>query len=72
VTNAAACAHHEAFEQLRAAVPLHRAAEPEEIAGVVLLLCSDAASDVTGRVFVVDGGQMIRGLLPVGEVQYVG
>jgi hypothetical protein len=34
--------------------------------------CSDAALYVTGQVFVADGGQMVRGLLTVGEVKYVG
>jgi NAD(P)-dependent dehydrogenase (short-subunit alcohol dehydrogenase family) len=34
-----------------------RAAEPEEIAGTVLHLCSDAASFVNGATFVIDGGQ---------------
>lgn len=34
-----------------------RAAEPEEIAGTVLHLCSDAASFVNGSTFVIDGGQ---------------
>jgi NAD(P)-dependent dehydrogenase (short-subunit alcohol dehydrogenase family) len=52
-------------EQLKAAVPMHRGAEPEEMVGMVLFLCSDAASYVTGQPFVADGGQMIRGLLPV-------
>ncbi|WP_281844028.1 SDR family NAD(P)-dependent oxidoreductase [Sinisalibacter aestuarii] len=33
-----------------------RAARPEEIAGTVLHLCSDAASFTNGAVFVVDGG----------------
>jgi NAD(P)-dependent dehydrogenase (short-subunit alcohol dehydrogenase family) len=34
-----------------------RAAQPEEIAGTVLHLCSDAASFTNGSVVVVDGGQ---------------
>ncbi len=44
--------------------PMHRAAQPEEIAGTVLFLCSDAASYVTGQTFIVDGGQTVRGLFP--------
>jgi enoyl-[acyl-carrier-protein] reductase (NADH) len=44
---------------------MHRVAEPEEMVGMVLFLCSKAASYVTGQVFVVGGGQMIRGLVPV-------
>ena len=34
-----------------------RAAQPEEMAGTVLHLCSDAASFVNGATFVIDGGQ---------------
>ncbi|BBC74262.1 short-chain dehydrogenase [Altererythrobacter sp. B11] len=34
-----------------------RCAEPEEIAGTVLHLCSDAASFVNGAVWTIDGGQ---------------
>src|SRR5690606_31537194 len=51
--------------KLKAAAPMHRGAEPEEIAGMVQFLCSDAASYVTGQTYAVDGGQTIRGLLPV-------
>jgi NAD(P)-dependent dehydrogenase (short-subunit alcohol dehydrogenase family) len=51
--------------RMKDATPMHRAAEPEEMTGMVLFLCSDAASYVTGQTYLVDGGQTIRGLLPV-------
>jgi 3-oxoacyl-[acyl-carrier protein] reductase len=37
-------------------IPLGRFAEPQEIAGVVLFLCSDLASYVTGQTLHVNGG----------------
>ena len=37
-------------------IPLGRIAQPEDIAGPVLFLCSDAASMITGHLLPVDGG----------------
>ena len=45
--------------------PLHRVAEPEEIAGLALYLASDAGSYATGQTFVVDGGELV--LAPTDE-----
>jgi 3-oxoacyl-[acyl-carrier protein] reductase len=37
-------------------IPLGRLGEPEDVAGLVAFLCSDAAAYITGQVIVVDGG----------------
>jgi NAD(P)-dependent dehydrogenase (short-subunit alcohol dehydrogenase family) len=39
-----------------ARIPLKRPGTPEEIANMVMFLCSDAAAFITGQTFVVDGG----------------
>ena len=48
----------EAFMEIFLAVsPIGRGAAPEEISGMILHLCSDAASFTNGQTFIVDGGQ---------------
>jgi 3-oxoacyl-[acyl-carrier protein] reductase len=46
----------EVRDRMLESIPLGRFAEPEEIAGVVLFLCSDLSSYVTGQVIHVNGG----------------
>jgi len=46
----------EATTAMLGATPLGRLGEPEDIAGAVRYLCSDAAAFVTGAVLLVDGG----------------
>jgi len=45
-----------ARENMPNIIPMHRLAEPEEMAEAVIWLCSDAASFVTGQMLAVDGG----------------
>jgi len=46
----------EMFEKLSKTQPIGRMAEPEEIAHLVLYLCSDEASFITGCDYPIDGG----------------
>ncbi|MGO9571225.1 MAG: SDR family NAD(P)-dependent oxidoreductase [Desulfomonilaceae bacterium] len=51
-------ANPEIERQLVSRVPQGRLAEPEDIVGAVLFLCSDAAGFITGQSIYVDGGTL--------------
>jgi 3alpha(or 20beta)-hydroxysteroid dehydrogenase len=55
------------IDRMHATLPLQRAADPDEIAAMVLFLASDEASYCTGGEFVVDGGWLAGGALPPVE-----
>ena len=46
----------EMFDKLSKSQPIGRMAKPEEIANLVLYLCSDEASFITGCDYPIDGG----------------
>lgn len=46
----------EMFEKLSKSQPIGRMAKPSEIAGLILFLCSDEASFITGCDYPIDGG----------------
>lgn len=48
--------HDDIYQSAIAQIPMHRHAEPKEMAGTVLYLVSEASSYVTGECIVVDGG----------------
>jgi acetoacetyl-CoA reductase len=41
-------------------IPLGRLGEPEEIAGLIIYLCSDGAAFVTGANIAINGGQHMQ------------
>jgi NAD(P)-dependent dehydrogenase (short-subunit alcohol dehydrogenase family) len=45
--------------RIAASIPLGRLGQPEDVAGAVVWLCSEAASFVTGHALVVDGGDTV-------------
>lgn len=47
-------------ERLLRRIPMRRAATPDEMAGPAVMLCSDAASYITGQVLAADGGELAR------------
>jgi len=46
----------EIYEQIVKTIPLGRIAEPADVAGTVLFLCSEVADFITGQTLMVDGG----------------
>ena len=59
--NEAARKDPELMKTLTKNIPLGRIAEPYEIAAVMLFLCSEAASFVTGSIVHADGGATVGG-----------
>jgi 3-oxoacyl-[acyl-carrier protein] reductase len=55
-TDMTAAMTDKAREGLAAAIPMGRTGTPEDLAGAVLFLLSDAAAYITGQVLAVDGG----------------
>jgi len=51
--------HDEIYNEAIKTIPMNRHAEPDEMAGTVLYLVSDAASYTNGECIVVDGGMTI-------------
>ena len=56
--SAALLADEQQEERMLKTIPLRRIATPDQVAGIAPYLASEAASYVTGAVFVVDGGML--------------
>jgi meso-butanediol dehydrogenase/(S,S)-butanediol dehydrogenase/diacetyl reductase len=52
----------EMLEAVNQKIPLHRHAQPEEVAALLAFLASDDAAILTGHVYVIDGGETAGGL----------
>jgi 2-deoxy-D-gluconate 3-dehydrogenase len=48
--------NHDIHDQIVKTIPLGRIAEPADVVGPVLFLCSEASDFITGQTLMVDGG----------------
>ncbi len=48
------------FDEYVSGIPLGRAGQPEDVAGLILYLASDDAAFITGSAYVIDGGDEAR------------
>jgi NAD(P)-dependent dehydrogenase (short-subunit alcohol dehydrogenase family) len=56
-------ANEELVKRISDSAPARRIGHPDDIAGIALLLASDASNLITGQTFIVDGGQSLSGSL---------
>jgi 3-oxoacyl-[acyl-carrier protein] reductase len=59
VSDMTAAMPEEAREKMAEEIPLKRPGQPEDVAGAVLFLASEASSYITGQIIAVDGGMFI-------------
>jgi NAD(P)-dependent dehydrogenase (short-subunit alcohol dehydrogenase family) len=52
---------HKYMQEINAAHPLGRPGQPDEVAWLAVFLASDEASFITGQIYVIDGGRLVRG-----------
>jgi NAD(P)-dependent dehydrogenase (short-subunit alcohol dehydrogenase family) len=55
-----AAAMQERFKRTNADIPMNRMADADELAGLAILLASDASSYITGQIIVQDGGRSAK------------
>ncbi|MDU4449708.1 MAG: SDR family oxidoreductase, partial [Staphylococcus lugdunensis] len=46
----------EVFDLIASTTPLHQVTSPQDVANMVVYLCSDEAKQITGQNITVDGG----------------